>query len=61
MDSCSQKLNSKIEKLIDSGWKWKYIEGVGNVLESPHSNETFGMRRLEDGRLVPDFLKNEQD
>ena len=57
MDSCLQKLNSKIEKLVDSWWKWKYIDGVGNVLESTHSNETFGMRRLEDGRLVTDFLK----
>jgi len=54
-----QKLNSKIEKLVESGWKWKYIDGVGSVLESPYPNETFGMRRLEDGRLIPDFLKNE--
>lgn len=59
MDNCLQKLNSKIEKLVESGWKWKYIDGVGSVLESPYPNETFGMRRLEDGRLIPDFLKNE--
>lgn len=55
--SFSQRLDIKINKLLNSGWRWNFVDGIGEVLESPNRSDIFPMYRISTGKLVPTFLK----
>lgn len=49
-------IEKKIENLLENGWSWKYICGIGEILSSP-DDRIYPMYRLKNGKLVPEFLK----
>lgn len=50
------ELLEKTEHLLDRGWVWKDIEGLGRVLSCPN-NEIYPLKQIAKNILVPEFLK----
>ena len=53
-------IHNQTSYLLEKGWKWKNVKGMGQVLTCP-DDKTYPLKKIMENIYIPEFIKIKHD